>query len=291
MSTPLFSLDNFHCIYPGQVQPVLKIDQLKIPKGKVVFLLGASGLGKSTLLEALGLMNSVVGSDLGSIMLHLDAGSPIDVVGLWHSLNLSDTPSVSNESAAQRLASIRRNISFIFQRPALFEHLSWWENIEMAARLKGKWTSELEEETMAMAARLNIKAPKNKSVSNFSGGQQQRISILRALASTPEILLCDEPTGDLDPVMAQIVMNLIVESCQRKKLSVIIVSHDLELALRHGDQILILSPGGLGKGEGTIAKEGHFQREGLNWIGKQEKYSSSDVKLKMLEAMRESHLV
>ena len=91
--------------------------------------------------------------------------------------------------------------------------------------------------------------------------------------------------------MAQIVMDLIVESCQGKRLSVIIVSHDLELALRYGDQILILSPCGLGKGDGTITGEGHFQREGLNWIGKQEKYSSGDVKLKMLEAMRESHLV
>lgn len=230
-TNPLFEISNLVCSYNGSTKSsVLQIEKLNLNKGKMIFLLGASGSGKSTLLETLGFMNNTISS--GKIKIYVK-GKEHDLVSLWH------------ENKARELAEIRKNfLSFIFQNTNLMENFTAYENICLSFMIKeqsnfGKaypGAFDLMKKVGLSSNQVN-----NKTIAiNLSGGQRQRVSFVRALNTNFEVLLCDEPTGNLDEVNAHELLEIVRRNINSEK-SAIIVSHDVNLALKFADEILVIS--------------------------------------------------
>lgn len=174
-------------------------------RGKLTAIVGASGSGKSTLLHLLGGMDSEAE---GSVLLGDD-----DL------LQMNDT----------RLSKIRaEKIGFVFQFFHLIPELTARENILFPFLIRGGRQQKAPVE--ALANRLGIEDRLAHYPSMLSGGQQQRVAIARALINDPDILLCDEPTGNLDSQAAQEVMALLSGLSRDDKKTVIIVTHDAEIA-------------------------------------------------------------
>lgn len=253
----LFELKNVICSYSESAgKAVLKIDHLQIPRGKVIFLLGASGTGKSTLLETLGLMNHTLFS--GSLFFYPDQDTKnyIDYKSLWDSgtdVKISETR--------------KQFFSFVFQNTNLMSNFSAYENVSISGLIDN---TRPREETLADAVSLmeKVKLPfsavsYNTQVFNLSGGQRQRLSFVRALAKNPKVLFCDEPTGNLDEANAREVFE-IISSVSKNNFSSIIVSHDINLALRYADLIFMITKN-KDKDHGEILKENIFSRS--TWEG------------------------
>ena len=169
--------------------------------GEFVVVLGPSGSGKSTLLNLLGGMDSASGGEL-----------------LYGEKNLS-------EMTALELSSYRRNVvGFVFQFFHLIPTLTAKENVELASEIV---TGALEPEQVltdvGLAHRLN------NFPAQLSGGEQQRVSIARALAKNPKLLLCDEPTGALDYQTGKAILKLLQDMCRQKGMTVIVITHNSAL--------------------------------------------------------------
>jgi len=239
---------------------VLYIDELDIQQAELIFLLGASGAGKSTLLEILGLMNNTIAS--GDVVLSV-GGKDYSYQKLWQEGNLE-------------ISSIRKkHFSFIFQNTNLMENFTAYENICLPRMIQEEVAQEA---VMGEAKQLmNRVGLSEKQVSsgtlavNLSGGQKQRLSFVRALTSNCSVLFCDEPTGNLDERNANELMTVIKEEIDIKKITVIVVSHDIDLALNHASRIICVT-----KDErdnyGTIHKENIFDRKVWENISHQQKH-------------------
>jgi len=187
---------------------ILKGISLVIEEGDFLALIGPSGSGKSSLLYILGL---------------LDAPTQGEIYYRDTLLNLHD----------KRLISRFRNqkMGFVFQFHYLIAELNVLENV-MAPQLKlGRSLREAEERGRFLLERLGLKGKEKRKVYEISGGEMQRVAIARALANHPEILLCDEPTGNLDSKNTEKVME-IFEEINREGTTIIMVTHDLNLAKR-----------------------------------------------------------
>jgi putative ABC transport system ATP-binding protein len=183
----------------------LKNVTFSLERGKSLSLIGPSGSGKSTLLN---LAAGLEKSDSGEIFLGDD---------------------LLNTKNEEELAYIRRSrIGFIFQSFRLLGSLSALENAEVPARLLGLNNSRARAtqllKTLGLSHRLN------HYPSQLSGGEQQRVAIARAFISKPELLLADEPSGNLDYENAKVIKNLIFEMQKENSTSILIVTHDLEFA-------------------------------------------------------------
>jgi len=176
---------------------------LELNESESIAIIGISGSGKSTLLHIL------------STLLKPDEGS-VSLFG-------EDTSAMSKK----KLSKIKRDsLGLVFQSHYLFKGFSAKENLEVAAMLSNE---KIDEEILK---RLNINEVIEQKVTELSGGQQQRVSIARVLTKQPRILFVDEPTGNLDKVTANEVMDIFFEYLQLKKAAMILVTHDEELAHR-----------------------------------------------------------
>lgn len=183
----------------------LKGINLEFEKGEFVAIVGASGSGKSTLLHMLGAVDK---PSSGSIKI--------------------DGIEISNMNEQELSILRRRKIGFIFQFFNLIPVLSVRENIEMPILLdKKKVDNNYVDELINM---LKLEGKENNLPSQLSGGQQQRVSIGRALANKPEIILADEPTGNLDSETASDIMDLLKYSAKKYNQTLILITHDLEIA-------------------------------------------------------------
>jgi phospholipid/cholesterol/gamma-HCH transport system ATP-binding protein len=202
---------------------VLNGIELKIPKGQITVIIGFSGTGKSVLLKhILGLLKPTSGS--------------IKVLG----------EEVTTMNAHQ-LTLLRQKYGMLFQYAALFDDLSALENVMFPLTEHRRQLSKAEMIEIARA-RLNDagldEKHYNKQPSEMSGGMRKRVGLARALALDPEILIYDEPTTGLDPVLTEMVDNLIVSTHNLKKgTTSIVVSHDLYAAFRIADHIAMLDSG------------------------------------------------
>lgn len=203
----------------GNVVEVLTGLDLDIYTGETLAVVGASGVGKSTLLHILGTLERPT------------AGSV-----LWDGLEvfrLDDTA----------LAAFRnRKVGFVFQFHHLLPEFDALENTMMPAliaRLPRKEAQELAEEILAQ---VGLKDRLRHRVSTLSGGEQQRVAVARALVLKPEVLLADEPTGNLDPRSAHQVQELLLNLNRTRGLTSVIVTHNFELA-RELDREITLKDG------------------------------------------------
>jgi ABC-type lipoprotein export system ATPase subunit len=203
----------------GESIMVLKGVSLDIPAGQFVSIMGASGSGKSTLLYLLG------GLDRPS---HGD----IRVAG--------DTVSRLNSEA---LAAFRsRTIGFVFQAFHLVPTLTALENVGLPGIFAGLSRQQRDQRAKQLLMALGMADRTDHLPSQLSGGQQQRVAIARALFNQPPIMMCDEPTGALDSKTGHTVMRLLRTLCDRQKKTVLVVTHDPNIA-QYADRMVVLKDG------------------------------------------------
>jgi putative ABC transport system ATP-binding protein len=179
---------------------------LEVSRGEVVAVMGPSGCGKSTLLHLIGGLDRPSAGELSV------AGQRVD--------GLSE----------RALAYFRRNeIGFVFQAFHLMDELTAQENVELPALLAGYSPSEARARATALLEEVDLADRVRHLPSMLSGGQRQRVAIARALVNEPEIVLADEPTGNLDSASAFQVLELL-ESLRAKGLTLVIVTHDERIA-------------------------------------------------------------
>ena len=186
----------------GQVEiAALREASFEIEKGELCVIVGQSGAGKTTLLNILGGMDTLTS---GSVRF--------------------DGKNVGAFSVRQLSEYRRREVGFVFQFYNLIGNLTALENVEMAARLeKGSLSPEQVLREVGLGDRMqNFPA-------QLSGGEQQRVSIARALVKNPKLLLCDEPTGALDYETGKTILSLLQRSCRERGTTVVIITHNQAL--------------------------------------------------------------
>ncbi|HWE00750.1 MAG TPA: ABC transporter ATP-binding protein [Bryobacteraceae bacterium] len=175
---------------------------LRILRGEYVSIAGPSGCGKSTLLAILGLLDSPTGG----------------------AYTLNSHP-VANLKMAERARIRNREIGFIFQAFNLIGDLNVYENVELPLTYRGMPGSERKKAVMEALDKVGMSHRVKHYPSQLSGGQQQRVAVARALAGSPSVLLADEPTGNLDSVNGEAVMNLLKE-LHNNGATICMVTHD-----------------------------------------------------------------
>ena len=194
---------------------------LAIAAGELVALRGESGVGKSTLL------NLVAGLDWP------DEGQVV-----------FGGVALSSMTQEQVLLFRRRSLGFVFQAFHLLPHLTALQNVLIPAMLGGVPLREAEQSARHVLDTLGLSNRADGLPGELSGGEQQRVAIARALAHHPELVLADEPTGNLDPDTARRALDLLCDSCRKSGASLLMVTHSSEAAARL-DRSLVLTSGGL----------------------------------------------
>ena len=222
-----FEIKNLKCSYDCKAtnpKIVLQVVELSIPKGEVVFIVGQSGCGKSTILESLGLMNhTILSAEKYTIFPEED--KEIDVTKVWRQKN-------------SVLSDIRKKyFSFIFQQTNLMQNFSIWENAVIPQLIKGG--DKEYSDTLLQVGLEQILKENRQNVGELSGGQQQRLAFVRAFLPDFKILFGDEPTGNLDPENADNLMKIIADEIHKSAdKTAIIVSHSPDLSVKYADRII-----------------------------------------------------
>jgi len=205
MSVPFILAEKVEKSY-GSLQ-VLKGIDLQIQRGEVVSIVGASGAGKSTLLQILGTLDT---ADKGEII-----------------INSKQITSLKGD----KLAVFRnQSIGFIFQFHHLLPEFTALENVCIPAFIAGKSKTVAEEKAKELLTFLGLENRYNHKPSELSGGEQQRVAVARALINNPDIILADEPSGNLDSKNAKELHQLFFKLREKYNQTFIIVTHNIELA-------------------------------------------------------------
>lgn len=283
MKHPIFSIRQLKCQYPGSAYPVLEIDDFDIYRGELIFILGVSGVGKSTLIESLGLMNrTIVPAPEASLMFH-GANGDVSLFDLW-------------ESRQQELPTFRSDqYSFIFQNSNLFEKLTLAANAIMPALASTKDSSILRKEAEVLVADLLKKVSKQeyqvKNAGAISGGQKQRLAFIQAMVSPHEVLFGDEPTGNLDWGNAKKVMTTLSRHIKENNKTGLVVSHDVPLSVSFADRIVLLTAkkdSQEGTNTGVILPENVFEKTSDGWTTSNLEFSEGQL-MDFLKNHFESH--
>lgn len=206
---PVVELNGVAVTYPGP-PPVsaLKACDLAVSQGEYVTIIGPSGSGKSTLLNVLGLLDRPT------------QGSYI--------LDGTDTADLKDRDRAALRA---HKIGFVFQAFHLLPHRTAEENVMLAALYRGDSTAKRQTAAREALSRVGLAPRINALPTQMSGGERQRVAIARAIATRPSLLLCDEPTGNLDSATAGGVLDL-VDDLHRGGLTILMITHDAQVAQR-----------------------------------------------------------
>jgi putative ABC transport system ATP-binding protein len=202
-----------------QITPVLKQVEFTARSGEILFLVGPSGCGKTTLLSVL----------CGT--LHADSG---EIITLGHSLHALPVARVTRFRAL--------HVGFIFQQFNLLPTLTAAENVAVPLRIQGVSASRALAKAREMLTRVGIPEKSHERPARLSGGQQQRVSIARALVHDPALVVCDEPTSALDSVTGHQVMELLRQTANDGKRTVIVVTHDPRI-YRYADRMAEMEDG------------------------------------------------
>ncbi len=193
---------------------------LTIPANKITVIMGLSGSGKSTLVR-----------HINRLLMPTDGSIIIDGQDVL-SLNKNE------------LISLRREkISMVFQKFALFPHMSVFENVAFGLNMRKDPKKKIEEQVEKWLSYTDLLSYKNKKPHHLSGGMQQRLGLARALCTDTDIILMDEAFSALDPIIRNNMQNILIEIQKELQKTIVFITHDLDEALKLGDQIIILRDG------------------------------------------------
>ncbi|MFW5983035.1 MAG: ABC transporter ATP-binding protein [bacterium] len=254
----LYHIRNLYCQYETSPFPVLYVEELDIEPGSVVFIVGPSGVGKSTILETLGLMNNTIkenGNTVFEFSNHHEKNQ--DLSALW-------------QKKEKEIASFRRkHLSFIFQNTNLFPTLTVYENIVLPALLQGFSKHEAIKKAREILSEIAPNVNGHKNIVEISGGERQRVSFARSIIAKSSILFADEPTGNLDVSNAANLMNKLMNHLHQNNSTAVIVTHDIDLTVKHADKIVFISKQTLEDNEnysyGLITKGSTFEKVDDRW--------------------------
>jgi lipoprotein-releasing system ATP-binding protein len=203
----------------GNALEVLRGISLILRQGEIAALVGPSGAGKSTLLHIAGLLERPDGGEVA-----------LDGVACGR---LGD---------AERTALRRAHLGFVYQFHHLLPEFSALENVMLPQMIAGKSRSEARRRATELLGMVGLENRATHRPARLSGGEQQRVAIVRALANSPRVMLGDEPTGNLDQHTAAEVTNALLDIVRRTGLAALIATHNLDLA-RRLDRVLVLEDG------------------------------------------------
>ena len=217
--TPVIAFDRVSKVYPAQPnRPALEDISLQIYPGEFVFLVGHSGSGKSTLVR---LIIRELKPSSGTITI---AGEDLGSMRNW------------------RVPYLRRNIGCVFQDFKLLPNKTVFENVAFALEVIGKNRSIIRTQVPEVLRLVGLQDKLDKLPDQLSGGEAQRVSIARAIVNRPPLLVCDEPTGNLDPQTSRGIMDLL-ERINRTGTTVLVATHDREMVDNMRRRVIALERG------------------------------------------------
>ena len=209
----------------GVETPALRGVDLKIKKGEFMAIIGPSGSGKSTLLHMIGVLDRPTSGKI-----YLDG---IDISKL-------------NDSELARLRG--KKIGFVFQFFNLYPTLTAQENIELPMLILECDKKEREEKALNLIEMVDLEKRAGHLPSQMSGGECQRVAIARAIANDPEIVLADEPTGNLDTKIGSEIMKLFSRLQEEENMTIVMITHELEIA-KYAERVVHLIDGKIVRGD------------------------------------------
>lgn len=215
----MIHMKNVSKVYPNGTE-ALKNVSIDIDRGEFVFVVGSSGAGKSTFLK---LLFHEEKATFGKIM-----------------VNGYDLTKIKK----RQVPYLRRTMGIVFQDFRLIEKMTVYDNIAFAMRAIGAPERLVRKRVRYAIAAVGLEGKEKRRPGELSGGEQQRVSLARALVNKPEIIIADEPTGNIDPKMSFELMQRLVE-INKRGTTVIIVTHELELVHSFGGRVIQLDNGGL----------------------------------------------
>jgi phospholipid/cholesterol/gamma-HCH transport system ATP-binding protein len=217
-SQALISLQRLNLTF-GHHQ-VIRDLSFEIPRGQTVAIIGESGCGKTVLLK------TIIG------LLHPTSGHVVFDGQRIDQLNDRD------------ITTLRSRFGFLFQNAALFDSMTIADNIAFPLRENGRMPEQkirtIVEQRLAQVGLSTSVLPKRPA--QLSGGMRKRVGLARALAMSPEVLLYDEPTTGLDPIMSDVINELIIRTRQQQSVTSIVVTHDMNTAQKVADRVVMLYP-------------------------------------------------
>ena len=215
----LIRIDNVQKTYKNGVVALYDFN-LSIKKGEFVFVIGPSGSGKSTLIKMLYREEK---PDKGSIMI-----GGIDVAKLKN----------------RKVYILRRKIGVVFQDFKLLQKLTVFENVAFVLELFGYDKTEIQKRVLEVLDLVGLKNKVRQYPDQLSGGEQQRVVIARAITNNPKLLICDEPTGNLDPDTSMEIMK-VLENINNLGTTIIMATHDRDIVNRMGKRVIVIESGRL----------------------------------------------
>lgn len=207
----------------GELQILRGVD-LELKSGEIISIVGSSGSGKSTLLHIIGGLDKPTSGTL-----------------FWNGRPIYST-------SQEELADLRnRTVGFVFQFHHLLPEFTALENVMMPCLIRGDHFAKASERASYLLDLFGLSERLQHRPSQLSGGEQQRVSLARALANKPEMILADEPTGNLDEKNTDTILNLLFNLRETENISIILITHEKEIAKRC-DTIYTLSNGVLENG-------------------------------------------
>ena len=213
----MIQFTNVFMTYPSGNKALQNIN-LSIEKGEMVYISGRSGAGKSTLLK---LINLIDRHARGQIIVN---GQNLERI------------------TRKRIPIFRRNIGFIFQNHRLLDDRTIFDNVALPLIIAGSNHQEVKRRVQAALDKVDLLSKINSYPMELSGGEQQRIGVARAVVNRPAILIADEPTGNLDPMLSWEMMKLF-EQFNQVGVTVLIASHELDMIKHMNKRIIILNKG------------------------------------------------
>lgn len=225
----MIDLENVSMAYTDKGMPAVSHANLHVNKGEFIFVVGSSGSGKSTLIK---LLLKELDSTAGKITVN---GQVLE--GMKH----------------RKVAKYRRRIGVVFQDFRLLKDRNVYENVAFAQRVIGRPTRVIKKRVPEVLMEVGLGGKYKKRVTELSGGEQQRVALARALVNRPDILLADEPTGNLDPHTSQEIMKLL-EQINNRGTTVLVVTHDREIVNSMKKRVVTMKDGSIVNDE----KEGEY---------------------------------
>ena len=214
----LIEVKNCYKIYNNGVTAVADLN-LSIKKGEFVFLIGASGSGKSTLIKMLYREEKPT---KGSVIV-----GGINVAKLRNS----------------KVYKLRRKLGIVFQDFKLLPKLTVYENVAFALESIGMNSKDIRPKVLKALESVGLKEKIRSFPNQLSGGEQQRVCIARAIVNEPKLLICDEPTGNLDPIISKEIVNILDKINQTSETTIIMATHDKEIVNKMKKRVLLIENG------------------------------------------------